>query len=92
MKVLLHADIPKLGYFGDVVDVSEGYARNYLLPQGKAVAPSEGNLKEIEDERAHKAEERHLAKERVVKTAEEVNGAEGSVVVWSGTSLTPWIW
>ena len=33
MKVLLHRDVDRLGYVGDVVDVADGYARNYLLPQ-----------------------------------------------------------
>ncbi len=79
MKLLLHADIPKLGHFGDVVEVAEGYARNYLLPQRKAVAPTESNIKEIEDERARKIEERRLAQEAMVKAAEKVNGAEVTI-------------
>jgi ribosomal protein L9 len=36
MKVLLCEDIMKLGWLGDIVEVNEGYARNYLLPQGLA--------------------------------------------------------
>lgn len=76
MKLLLHTDIPKLGYFGDVVEVKEGYARNYLLPQGLAVEPSESNVKAIEEERALKTRERNLARERLLKTSEKVDGAE----------------
>jgi large subunit ribosomal protein L9 len=41
MKVLLVEDIDKLGWLGDVVEVSTGYARNYLLPQRLAVIPTE---------------------------------------------------
>ena len=76
MKLLLHADIEKLGYFGDVVEVNEGYARNYLLPQRIGVRPTEQNVKAIESERAARVEERRLAREALVKVAEKVNGAE----------------
>jgi len=76
MKVLLYADVEKLGYFGDVVDVKAGYARNYLLPSGLAALPSASNVKAIEDERARKAEERRLVREQMVKAAEKVDGAE----------------
>lgn len=48
MKVLLRQTVDKLGYVGDVVDVKLGYARNYLLPHGLAMEPTEANLKAIE--------------------------------------------
>jgi large subunit ribosomal protein L9 len=76
MKMLLHVDIPRLGYLGDVVEVSEGYARNYLLPQRKAVQPTESNIKAIEAERAQQADVRCLAQEELQKAAEKVNGKE----------------
>ncbi len=79
MKLLLHADIEKLGYFGDVVDVQEGYARNYLLPQRLAVTPTEENIKEIEEERAARVEARRLAREALVRAAEKVEGAEVTI-------------
>lgn len=76
MKVLLHTDIPKLGYFGDVVDVAAGYARNYLIPQRLAVEPSETNVQHIAEERAKKAEERHLVHQQLLKVAQSVNEAQ----------------
>ncbi len=51
MKVILRADIGTLGQIGDVVDVANGYGRNYLLPQGKAVFATTGNQKAIENEK-----------------------------------------
>lgn len=75
MKVLLHADVEKLGYLGDVVDVADGYARNYLLPQGLAVEPLESNIKAIEQERARCAEERSLVRKELEKAAERVKDA-----------------
>lgn len=79
MKLLLHADVPKLGYFGDVVEVADGYARNYLVPQGLAVQPTEANIKAIEAERAQRAEERRLAREQLEKAAAKVDGAAVTV-------------
>jgi len=74
MKVLLHQDVDGLGYLGDVVDVADGYARNYLLPQRLAVQPTQNNIKAIEQDRARQAEVRRLAREQLVKVAEGVNG------------------
>jgi len=51
MKILLRRNVRKLGVIGDIVDVRDGYARNYLLPQGLATAPSEANLRAIEREK-----------------------------------------
>ncbi|MDY6913636.1 MAG: 50S ribosomal protein L9 [Planctomycetota bacterium] len=48
MKVLLRQNVMNLGKIGEVVDVKPGYARNYLLPQNLAAAPTEANLKAIE--------------------------------------------
>jgi large subunit ribosomal protein L9 len=76
MKVLLHSDIDRLGYFGDVVEVTEGYARNYLLPQGLAILPSEANLRAIQKEKSAQMEQRRLALAKLQKVADEVRGAE----------------
>jgi len=48
MKVILKKSVNKVGVMGDIVTVSEGYARNYLLPQGLAVFADEGNVQSIE--------------------------------------------
>ena len=51
MEVLLRGDVPRLGRRGEVVKVAHGYARNYLIPQGLAVAVNPGNLQQIEQEK-----------------------------------------
>lgn len=51
MRVILKSDVDKLGRFGDQVKVAEGYARNYLIPRGIAVAATTGNLKQFEAEK-----------------------------------------
>jgi large subunit ribosomal protein L9 len=52
MQVVLLERVAKLGQMGEVVSVKDGYARNFLLPQGKALRATEGNLKRFETERA----------------------------------------
>ena len=51
MQVVLKEDIEKLGRRGEVVKVAEGFARNFLLPKGKALPATQGNLKTIEREK-----------------------------------------
>jgi large subunit ribosomal protein L9 len=76
MKVLLCEDIKKLGWLGDIVEVNEGYARNYLLPQGLARVATEGNIRALAKEKAARAEQRLRERRRIEKAAEAVNGAE----------------
>jgi large subunit ribosomal protein L9 len=58
MKLLLRRDIPKLGLVGDVVEVSDGYARNYLIPHRLALEPTEANMKAIEEDKKRAEAER----------------------------------
>jgi large subunit ribosomal protein L9 len=51
MEVILRQAVEKLGHTGDVVNVSNGYARNYLLPRGVAYLATPGNKRRIEQER-----------------------------------------
>ena len=79
MKVLLCEDVRKLGYFGDVVEVSEGYARNYLLPRRLAIVPSESNLKSLVDEKAKRAEQRIQQRKHLEAAAQKVKDAEAVI-------------
>jgi len=79
MKVLLCQDVEKLGWLGDVLDISPGYARNYLLPQGLAVIPTEANLKALAGEKARRAEERIRQRKRLEEIAAKVQGAEAVI-------------
>ena len=58
MKVILQENIDSLGYMGDVLDVADGYARNFLLPRQKALEANPRNVKALEHAKrvtAHKA-------------------------------------
>jgi large subunit ribosomal protein L9 len=83
MRVLLVADVMRagvqLGWFGDVVEVSSGFARNYLLPQGLAVIPTEAAIKSLAEETNRRAEARKLLCQRLEETAAAVDGAEAVI-------------
>jgi large subunit ribosomal protein L9 len=79
VKILLCEDVKDVGWLGDVIEVSTGYARNYLLPQGLAIVPTEANLRSLAKEAARRAEERKLERERLEEAAAAVNGAEAVV-------------
>lgn len=74
MKVVLRQDVPKLGEAGTVQDVSGGYARNYLIPQGMAVYASEGELKMAAHNLAVKERKVARQEEQLRSLAEKIEG------------------
>ena len=68
VKLILREDVPKLGHAGEVVSVKPGYARNFLLPQGKAALASQAKVKELEH---HK----RLIAEKVARDLKDVSAA-----------------
>ena len=86
MEVILKEDILNLGYIDDIVEVKPGYARNYLIPQGKAVMASESAKKVIAEnnkQRAHKLEQ---LKKDAEAFAEKMEGT--SLTIGAKTSST----
>jgi large subunit ribosomal protein L9 len=76
MKVLLCEDVNRLGWLGDIVEVAEGYARNYLLPQGLATVATQGNIRSLAKEKGKRSIQRVAEGKRLEKAAEAVKGAE----------------
>ena len=68
MKIILKETVTGLGSPGDLVDVSSGYGRNFLLPKGKAIPANDENLKIYEAEKAKLLE----AEEQKISQAKEV--------------------
>ncbi len=68
IQVILRDDVPNLGDAGELVRVRPGYARNYLLPQGKATLATAGNLRELEHHK--RVIEEKLAREQKQLEAE----------------------
>src|SRR5580692_2999019 len=56
MKVLLKSDVPKIGKKGELLDVKEGYARNFLIPNGLAIEATGGTMKQYEEEKKDDAQ------------------------------------
>ncbi len=75
MQVILLEDIPSLGKAGDVVKVADGYGRNYLLPQKKAIQATEKNLKTLEHQKRliqQKVGKRRTEAERMAQKIENL--------------------
>ncbi len=77
MKIILTRDVPNLGQAGDVKNVADGYARNYLIPRGLAVKATSGALREFELRQA--AEERR--EERLAVRAEALAQRLGNLTL-----------
>ena len=79
MKVLLCRDVENLGWLGDVVEVSDGYARNYLLPERLGLVPTEANIKSLSETKARAAAQRQKSQQRLERAAAAVDGAEAVI-------------
>jgi len=79
MKIILTTDVDGLGQKGEVVDVADGYARNYLVPKAKAIKATRGALKEAQALRRSREEAQRVAKAAASQIAEAL--ADSRVIV-----------
>ncbi len=84
MKLILTADVDPLGKRGDVVDVADGYARNYLLPRQKAIKANTGALEQAEAIREARIEAERRAKERAENIATQLVGSRVVLAAQAG--------
>lgn len=84
MQVILLERVAKLGQMGEVVKVKDGYARNFLLPQGKALRASDANIKSFETQKAQ-LEARNLETKREAAAAAEKLDGQKFVVIRSAS-------
>ncbi len=84
MKVILTTDVPELGHEGDVVDVADGYARNYLVPRALAVKVTRGAMAEAEKKRQVRLEAERRALETAEALADALRGARVVVAARAG--------
>ncbi len=84
MQVILLERVAKLGQMGDVVDVKSGYARNFLLPQGKALTASDANKANFEARKAQ-LEARNLETKKEAEALAEKLGGQQFIVIRSAS-------
>jgi large subunit ribosomal protein L9 len=80
MDVILLERVAKLGQMGDVVSVKQGYARNFLLPQGKALRASKGNMASFEDRKAQLEAQNLETKAEAEAVAAKLDGQQFVVI------------
>ncbi len=80
MQIILLERVEKLGVMGDVVTVKPGYARNFLLPRGKALRANKANMAKFEAEKADLVARNDAAKGEALAIAKDLEGAAVSIV------------
>lgn len=84
VKVILMKSVKKIGEAGDIVDVADGYGRNYLLPKGLAVEATEGNLKRAKEEKQEETKKKEKEKEAAQKIANLLKQAKFTITTKAG--------
>src|SRR5258706_12411965 len=77
MKIILTQEVRNIGAPGDVVDVADGYARNYLIPRGFAMRATKGTLKQVDTIRRT----REVKEIRNLEQAQQIAGQLGSLKI-----------
>ncbi|HKH80519.1 MAG TPA: 50S ribosomal protein L9 [Methylovirgula sp.] len=84
MQVILLQRIPRLGQMGDTVRVKDGYARNFLLPTGKALRATEANKKRFEEQRVELEAHNLERKSEASAVAEKLGGQSFTIIRQAG--------
>ena len=84
MKVILINDVEKLGKMGDLLDVKEGYARNYLFPKNLAIKETKEGLKAFEERKKRRAKEIEKEKTKFEELSNKINSASFTIQAVAG--------
>lgn len=84
MKIILLSDVKKLGKKGDVVEVAEGYGRNYLIPRSLAVEASQGKLRQLDELKEVEKQKKKKMEEEAKEIAAKLKDIEVKVPVKVG--------
>ena len=85
MKIILRADVDRLGNKGDLLDVADGYARNYLLPRGLALAATTGALAQAESMREARSRRDAADRESAEALRDRLSSTAVRIPAQSGT-------
>jgi large subunit ribosomal protein L9 len=84
MKVILKKDVKALGKSGEVKEVADGYARNYLFPRGLAIEATSGNLKVVSDQKEQVVKKEQKEASEAQQVAERLKGAAVQIKTKAG--------
>ncbi|MEN6414050.1 MAG: 50S ribosomal protein L9 [Veillonellales bacterium] len=84
MKVILQQEVKKLGKKGDIIEVSEGYARNYLLPQKLVIPATNSNMNTVKQQKASEARKQQRLLDEAKMLAAQMGKVEVSIPVKIG--------
>jgi len=84
MKVVLRDDVEKLGLKGDIVDVADGYARNFLVPRGLAIRAEAGVVRQADAMRRNRAAREQRDREAAQAVADRLGGRTLSITARAG--------
>ncbi len=74
MKVILTRDLEGYGFFGDIIEVKDGFANNYLIPRGYALPATEGNVRHIQEILRQKRRKLEREKKKAEELAKKLEG------------------
>jgi large subunit ribosomal protein L9 len=86
MKIILQQDVAKLGHYGEVVTVADGYARNFLFPRGMAVVATAAALKVLDKRKAEEAAQAEQTKAQAQTDAQNLEGKTITIRAKAGDS------
>jgi len=87
MEIILKQDVPNLGYINEIVVVRDGYARNYLIPQGIAIMATPSSKKVLAEtlkQKSFKAEKEKMTAQELAKALENLNVRIGAKAAPTG--------
>ncbi|MBO8172149.1 MAG: 50S ribosomal protein L9 [Bacillaceae bacterium] len=84
MKVIFQQDVKGKGRKGEVKEVAEGYARNYLIPNGLAVPASSGNLKTLQQKKKSEQKRKEEEKQKAIELADKLEKITVNIKAKSG--------
>jgi large subunit ribosomal protein L9 len=86
MEIILKQDVTGVGYKNDLLNVKDGYARNFLIPKGFAVAATDSRKKELAELRKQQAFKQERIKNEAEVISKALEGSEINIAVKAGTS------
>lgn len=80
MKVILRQDVEKIGKLGEVLEVKDGFARNFLIPARLAALATDSNLRQMEEARKRKAHQLEETKKNALELASRLEGLSVTIL------------